>query len=169
VRRVAVIGCGGSGKSTFARALGARLGLPVVHLDRHYWRPGWVPTPDAEWRRVQHELVSRDRWVIDGNYGSTLDLRLAAADTVVFLDLPRRSCLRGVLARWARGHGRCVQAEGCPERVSLAFLRWVWRYPREGRLRVLAAIRAHAGPDVVVVRSRRDAVRLIDELRLQGG
>lgn len=100
LRRVAIIGCGGAGKSALARALGDRLGLEVVHLDRLYWRPGWVPTPSAEWRAMVAAVARRERWIADGHYGGTLDLRLAAADTVLFLDLPRRTTVAGVLGRW---------------------------------------------------------------------
>jgi adenylate kinase family enzyme len=158
MKRVAVIGSGGSGKSTFAGELGARTGLPVVNLDRLYWRPGWVPTQDEEWRELQAALVRENAWILDGNYDSTLDLRLAAADTVFFFDTPTWLSLTGVLRRWARNHGQAVQAEGCPERVSLQFLLWVWRFRRRSRPRVLEQLRANAGnAHVVVIRSRRDA------------
>ncbi len=157
-----MIGNGGSGKSTFATQLGARLGVTVVHLDRLYWQPGWVPTPGDEWRSLQQELVRSERWVIDGNYGATLDVRLAAADTVYFFDTPAWASLFGVLKRWTHHHGECIQAEGCPERVSWSFLRWVWRYRRHSRPKVLAAIRTHAsGAELVVIRSRRDARRAL--------
>ena len=76
-----------------ARQIGAIAGLPVIHLDHHYWSPGWVPTPDDEWVVRQRELLAGERWVVDGNYGGTLELRAELADTIVFLDLPRRVCL----------------------------------------------------------------------------
>ena len=159
VRRVAVIGCGGAGKSTFARALGARTGLPVIHLDEEHWRPGWVEPPDAEWAARVRALTERPQWIIDGNYRGTMGIRIAAADVVVFLDLPRLVCLAGVLRRNLGNRGRAVQAPGCPEHLDLAFLRWIWRYPRTDRPRVLRLL-AEAGPGARVHRLRsRRAVR----------
>jgi adenylate kinase family enzyme len=143
VQRVAVIGCSGAGKSTFSRRLGELLELPVIHLDRLSWRAGWVRTPDNEFRAAQRALVARDRWVIDGNYGGTMDIRLPAADTVVLLDFPRRRCLFRVARRTCLGWGRDVQAPGCPERVDLEFLRWVWNWHHVSRPRVLAALAEH--------------------------
>ena len=72
MKRVLVIGSGGAGKSTFATRLGARLGLPVIHLDRVYWQPGWVETPKDEWLRKVEEMCAADAWVMDGNYSGTL-------------------------------------------------------------------------------------------------
>jgi adenylate kinase family enzyme len=156
MQRVLVIGSGGAGKSTLAARLGERLGLPVVHLDALYWRAGWVATPDDEWARRVAALAAGDAWVMDGNYGGTLDARLAACDTVVFLDLPRRLCAWRVVRRAIRFYGRTRpdMAPDCPERFSLAFLRWVWDYPRSRRpgvLRKLAAL--DQGQRVVVLRS----------------
>jgi adenylate kinase family enzyme len=165
MKRVAVIGSGGSGKSTFARELASRTGLPLVHLDRLFWQPGWVPTPDEQWRELQVALVRDDEWILDGNYSRTLDARLAAADTVFFFDTPTLLSVAGVLRRWARHHGRALQADGCPELVSLSFLLWVWRYRRRTRPRVLEQLRSHAGgARVVVVRSRRDATAALRAL-----
>lgn len=159
VRRVAIIGCGGAGKSTLARELGERLGIEVVHLDRLFWRPGWDPMPSDEWRALQAGLVARERWIMDGDYGGTLDVRLDAADTVLFLDMPRRVTLPAVLRRQWRHRGQAVQAPGCPERWSWEFLRWVWNYPRDSRPRALAAIATHAADAEVVVLTSRAEVR----------
>lgn len=149
MRRVAIIGSTGSGKSTVARRLGHGLGLPVVHLDTLYYRPGWEPTPADEWGRMQQELVQRDAWIIDGNYKGTLPIRLRAADTVVFLDLPRAVCLGRVLWRRLRYLGRTqpYMTAGCPERFdrnTLQFLRYTWRYPERTRPEVLALLEEHA-------------------------
>ena len=159
MRRIAIVGPGGAGKSTLARRLSKVLGLPVIHLDRLYWKPGWVPTPRDEWVRLQGELLASDRWIVDGNYGSTMDMRLAAADTVVFMDLPRVVCVWRAFHRgWSgRGRTRPDMADGCPERIDLGFLWWIWTYPRRHRptlARKLAAL-----PDdkrVVRLRSHRD-------------
>lgn len=161
MRRVLVVGCSGAGKSRLSSALARGLGLPVVHLDAEFWRPGWVETPDDAWERRVAELVARDAWVCDGNFARTLPMRAARADTVVHLDLPRRTCLRGVLGRWWRDRGRvrADMAPGCPERFDLAFLRWVWGFRRKVRpdvLRKLAAFEA-AGGRVVTLRSRAEA------------
>ncbi|MFD2417918.1 DNA topology modulation protein FlaR [Amycolatopsis pigmentata] len=143
IRRVAVVGCGGAGKSTFSRRLGELLDLPVVHLDRHYWRPGWVETPDEDFRATQRALVRAERWVIDGNYAGTMDVRLPVADLIVFLDFPRWRCLFRVARRTVRGWGRDGQAPGCPERLDWEFLRWLWDWPRDARPRVLARLDEH--------------------------
>lgn len=145
MRRVAVIGCGGAGKSTLARELGRRLQLLVLHLDEHYWRPGWRPKEPGAWRELQQTLVAGDAWVIDGNYLSTLGPRLTSADTVVFLDLPRWRCIWRVTRRLVAGRGRANTADGCPERLGrrhLRFVNYIWRFRRDSRPRVMTALAA---------------------------
>jgi len=157
-QRVLVLGSGGSGKSTLARGLGDRLGLPVIHLDIHYWSFGWKPTPESEWTERVQRLAAQDAWVMDGNFSGSLALRLARCDAIVFLDLPRSVCLRSVLQRWLRYRyePRPDLPEGCPEKIDLEFLRWVWQFPERSRPKVLAALE-QAGPAVQVLRLTRRA------------
>ena len=91
-RRVVVTGLAGSGKSTLAVALAAKTGLPVIHLDLYFWKPGWVAPSETEWREKQRVVLAGDAWIADGNYHETLDLRLERADTVVVLDMPWWLC-----------------------------------------------------------------------------
>jgi adenylate kinase family enzyme len=93
MKRVAIVGSGGVGKSTFADELGRRTGIPVVHLDQRFWKPGWVETPRDAWIDVQREIVAQDSWIVDGNYGGTFNVRFERADTVIILTLPRWRCV----------------------------------------------------------------------------
>lgn len=163
--RVAVVGSGGAGKSTFAAELGERTGLPVVHLDHHFGQPGWVEMPRDEWRRRQAELFAGDRWIADGNYGGTFDERFSRADTVIVLALPRLACLTGAVKRSALNHGKAVQAEGCPERFQLSFLRWIWNYERDSRPRLDAALGRQGHLAVVELRSRHAVDGFLDSAR----
>src|SRR5262245_61476551 len=130
MKKILVVGSGGAGKSTFARRLSNILDIDVVHLDTHYWKPGWVGTPEGEWRDNIEALVERDSWIMDGNYSNTLDIRLKACDAVIFLDLATRVCLWRVIKRMVeyRNRKRPDLAEGCRERFDLDFLLWVWHY-----------------------------------------
>jgi len=162
-QRIAVIGCGGAGKSTFASELARRTGLPLVHLDQLYWKPGWVPTPGEEWRRIVASLTQQERWIIDGNYGSTLDTRLGAANAVVFLDMSRWRCLYGILRRRLSRKQRPDAAPGCSERLDLRYVRWVWSYRRVHRpdlLRRLSTL--EPAQSVYVLSSRRACSELLD-------
>jgi len=139
MERILILGSSGSGKSTFARVLGPILELPVIHLDRHYWKPGWVGTPEAEWQQIVHHLTQRERWIIDGNYRTTLDMRLQVADTVIFLDLPPWLCaMRAMKRRFQYRNGqRPDMARGCRERILdpqfPQFIRHIFEYPNRAR------------------------------------
>ena len=166
MKRVLVSGGGGSVKTTFARRLADCTRLPLIHLDRLYWRPGWDPTPEAEWRTRVEQLVRGDAWIMDGNYGGTLDLRLAACDTIIFLDLSRFVCLWRVLKRRLQ-HGKTSRGElpaGCPERVSWDFVYWIWTYPARRRPSILRRLDALRGDKTVhVLRSSQAAERFLRE------
>jgi adenylate kinase family enzyme len=165
VKRVMLIGSGGAGKSTLARALGARLGIRVIHLDAYFWQPGWVPTPREAWLELQRELMHAETWIMDGNYGGTMDARLALADTVIFLDLPRLTCISRALLRRVQYHGRSRpdMNPGCPEQIDLEFLRWIWDFPRIKRPGILKKLEAarRAGTRVIHLRSTRDVNRFL--------
>ena len=169
LRRVMVVGNGGAGKTTFARELGRRLDLPVVHLDRSFWAPGWTPRPAEQFAHAVRRLAAQDRWVMDGNYGSTLADRLPRADLVVLLDLPRRVTVPRVLRRWwstrVRGQHRPDMAPGCPERLRWEFLRYVWLYPRRSRPQLLRRLdEAGRSRDLVRLRSSVEVRRFLDDV-----
>ena len=124
-KRILILGCGGAGKSTLARRLGAATGLPVVHLDGLYWQPGWVAMERAAWRRTVENEIAKDAWIIDGNFGSSLELRLSRAQAAVYLDYSRavpggRAAARMDNARpRAPGYGRGVPGAVRPELSAL--------------------------------------------------
>jgi adenylate kinase family enzyme len=130
-----------------ARQIGRITGLPVIHLDQHYWLPGWQEPDKGTWLRKVGSLLGRPQWVMDGNFGGTLALRLSAADTAIFLDFPTRVCLGRVLRRVVGSLGRTREdmAPGCPERFDFSFLKYVYRYRGEDRYRHLAAVEAFSG------------------------
>ncbi|OPZ83053.1 MAG: topology modulation protein [bacterium ADurb.Bin429] len=167
-QRIMIIGSGGAGKSTLARQLGAVTGLPVIHLDAEHWRPGWVETPKEEWRRKVEELTRRDRWIMDGNYGGTLAIRMAAAETVIFLDYPWWLCLGRVLKRQIlyRGQTRPDLTPGCPERLDREFLRWIcFDFPRRNRPRLLGLVEEYQeGRHIIIHRSPKETRRWLAEI-----
>jgi len=159
MERIAIVGCGGSGKSHLARVLGGRLGITPVHLDAAYYDKDWKPLDQETFAALQRDLVAAPRWVIDGNYASTLPIRLEAADTVIFLDLPGWACLWGILQRRVRHGGGQHQAIGVYDRITWGFIRYILGYRKKMAPRVRALIATHAGHAQVTVLRSRAAVR----------
>ncbi|WP_214728569.1 DNA topology modulation protein [Exiguobacterium sp. s168] len=166
MRKIILIGSGGSGKSTLARAMDKKLGYPVDHLDSLLWRPNWEAVSREEQRQIQHTLTSRDTWIIDGNYGGTLDLRINAADTIIFLDLPRTLCLYRALKRtWRyRKTGRPDMAVDCTEKLSFDFLKWIWRFPIDKRPSILSTLEATSDKQIIHLTSRRAVKQFLQSL-----
>ncbi len=164
MQRIMIVGSPGSGKSTLARQLGAILGIEVVHLDRHYWQPGWVEPPRDEWIKVQERLVQRPHWIMDGNYNATQDIRLAIADTVIFLDMPRWLCLWRALKRRVQYHGRSRPdlPPDCPAVLDWTFVRYTWLYPATRRLRIMQRLaESRLSKRVVVLENRAEVGKFL--------
>ena len=158
VQRIMIIGGPGSGKTTLARRLGGLTGLPVVHLDKVSFRPGWVPVPREDLNAKAILAAHEEQWIIDGNSSETWPYRASRAHLILFLDLPRGARLRRIFWRTLTtlGRTRAGMAEGCPER----FDRDVWisarEYDVEQRKKPLALIedcRRRGRPRCVVLRS----------------
>lgn len=163
--RIAIIGCGGSGKTHLANKLAALLDLPLTHLDGVYYDGEWQPLPQEEFAAIQRDLASEPRWLIEGNYAATLPIRLAKADTVIFLDLPATTCLAGILRRRLRYRGGQHAHDGVYDRLTWNFIRYIWGYRRTMRPRVQQLLADH-GHYVrsITLTSRRQANRFVTEL-----
>jgi adenylate kinase family enzyme len=169
--RVLVIGCSGSGKSTLAQALSGMFALPYVSMDRDvFWMPGWTQRPRAEALEIVERAVAQPRWVMDGTSPGTLPLRLPRTDIVVWMRPPRHVSLYGVISRWLRFRGktRPEMAENCPERLTLEFLSYIWRFEKTESPEIEQKL-ADYGPEVPVfiVRSHADTRSLQDFLTSQ--
>ncbi len=172
MRRVAVIGPGGAGKTTLADQLGAILGIDVVQLDRLFWRPGWVKTSDEECEAIQKTALAADAWIADSAAPRAFRARLEAADTIVFLDLPLSLCaLRALRRRFrTRGTARTELAPGCAparvDRAALKYLDYVRSYRAERRPQILAELdRLSPERRVVILRSPRQVERFVESVR----
>jgi adenylate kinase family enzyme len=165
MRRVLVVGSGGAGKSHFSAQLAERTQLPLVHLDALYWRPDWVEPSRDEWDATLTDLLQRECWIMDGNYNRTLERRIAACDTVIFLDRSRWLCLYRVIKRRLtyRKTSRPDMTLGCNEQLSWSFLAWIFSYPQRGRpvvLKHLAQLRPHQR--AVVLASSREIAEFLE-------
>lgn len=155
-KRVLIIGCSGSGKSTLSRELHRVTKLPIVHLDALYWLPNWTKKPKEIFVSELTEQLEEPEWIIDGNFDSTLELRLKYADLVLFFDFPREKCMEGVLKRYLknRGQTRVDMGIGCVEKIDLEFLRYIWSYNETSRPRIVEQL-AQLKIDSIVFNNRK--------------
>ena len=166
--RIAIIGCGGSGKTHLANQLAALLGLPVTHLDAVYYDADWNPLPADEFAQKQRTLADGSRWIIEGNYAGTLPIRLERADTVIFLDLHPLTCLAGIAQRRLRYRGGQHTRDGVYDRITWNFIRYIWGYRTTMRPRVRALLHEHHhGTALITLTTRRQAAHLVDRIRAE--
>ena len=154
MKRVMIIGCPGSGKSTFARALEAKIGLPLYYLDMMYWNPDRTTKPKEEFRTKLKEIVNLPKWIIDGNYGSTLEVRMEACDTVIFLDYSADICLSGIEERRGKPRPDMPWVETEPD---LEFIEFIKKYNEESRPKVIELLEKYKEKNIIIFKSRSEA------------
>lgn len=168
MKRVIIIGCGGAGKSTLAHKMGELTGIPVVHLDKLFWKPGWVERTPEEFDPIIQQEIEKDAWIMDGNFNRTMPQRVKRCDTVIYLDFSRFACLMGILKRELTSYGkvRPDMGEGCPERVDFEFLKWVWNYNKNKRERNYRLLNEATHAETIVLKNRRSVCRFLKALKL---
>ncbi len=154
MKKILVIGCPGSGKSTFSRALHELTGIDLYHLDRMYWNPDRTTVDRGTFLDRLSEVLSKDQWIVDGNYANTLDLRLRACDTVIFLDYPPALCLEGIRQR--RGTARS-DLPWVEQDEDAEFMEFVKNFAKDSRPRILALLERHREKRVLVFTDRGQA------------
>jgi adenylate kinase family enzyme len=176
VRRVSMVGVSGSGKSTLGRDLAARLAVPYVELDAIFHQENWTPLPEEQFRRRVSAIASGDGWVIDGNYSAVLRQVWERADTVVWLDPPRRSVMCRIIWRtirraagrvelWNGNRERWRNLFTCDEQESV--IAWAWRHYPIYKERYAAAARDPACAHLTFTRvaTRADLIQLLASAR----
>ena len=154
MKKVIVIGCPGTGKSTFSRALHNKTGIPLYHLDMMYWNADKTTVEKSVFLERLSVVLEKDEWIIDGNYSSTMELRMAACDTVIFLDYPLEMCLDGIRER--RGKPRSdmpwIEIEEDAE-----FIEFIKSYNEQQKPKVLELLEKYGDKNIVILRSREQA------------
>lgn len=167
-KRVVVVGCAGSGKSTLSMRLSERLNLPYISMDRDiFWLPGWQLRPRDEGLQRMRAYVENERWIFDGNSPGSLSLRLDRADFVIWMRPPRFVSVYGILSRWLRHRGqiRPGMPEGCPETMGWPFFRYVWTFEKKETPQFEAAFaKARADLPILTLRSFSEARQLAEGL-----
>ncbi|AIF42647.1 DNA topology modulation protein [Virgibacillus sp. SK37] len=164
MKKIAIIGSGGSGKSTLATKLGHMLHLPVFHLDAIFWKPGWEPIEREELIKKSQRIIEQNAWIIDGNYSSTMDIRLQHADTVIFLHYKTSVCLYGIVKRRIQFHNktRPDMGENCKEKLDWEFFQWVRDYNKTKAPAVYDRLsKLEEGKNIYVFKKRKDLNRFL--------
>ena len=162
MKKIIVIGCPGSGKSTFARALHNITGIPLFHLDMMYWNPDRTKVPREIFQERLENALVQECWIIDGNYNRTMEMRMQACDTVFFLDYPAEVCLEGVCARKGTKRTDLPWVEGEEEEVEAEFLEFIRSFREESRPHILELLEKYADKQIHVFRSREEADRFLE-------
>ena len=154
MKKVIVIGCPGSGKSTVSRALHNKTGIPLYHLDMMYWNADKTTVEKSVFLERLSVVLEKDEWIIDGNYGSTMELRMAACDMVIFLDYPLDVCLDVIKER--RGKPRSdmpwIETEEDAE-----FIEFIKSYNEQQKPKVLELLKKYSDKNIVIFKSREEA------------
>ena len=167
MERILIIGCGGAGKSTLARELGEKLGLPVVHLDQIFWSPGsWQHLSREEFDELLAGELEKPQWILDGNYDRTLAVRLERCDTVIYLDFHRLTCLLGwlkrVITNW--GRTRADMGPNCNEWLDPEMFGWIWNYNKKNRQKNYALLESATHVKSIVLKNRKQVRKFLNAL-----
>ncbi len=164
MKRIAIIGSSGSGKSTFANKLGKVLNRPVIHLDKEYYTSGWQQKypVKADWLDFQKKLVAGDEWIIDGNYRSSLAIRLDRADTIIFFDFPKLLCLWRAFKRVFRRDQPFDKPEGVKDKISWELIKRTVNYPTEEIYRIIYGYKNQS--KIFVVKNNKDIQNLLESI-----
>lgn len=165
MKKVIVIGCPGSGKSTFSRALHKITGIPLFHLDMMYWNADRTIVEKAIFRERLSNALQKDEWIIDGNYGSTMELRLKECDTVIFLDYPSEVCLNGIRER--RGQARSDMPWVEADEEDEEFTQFVKSYNSQSRPQVMELLDRYSHKNIFIFASRIEAADFLADLQRQ--
>ena len=160
MKKIIIIGCSGSGKSTFSRALHNKIGIPLYYLDMMYWNADKTTVENSVFLGRLSDVLAKDEWIIDGNYGSTMELRMASCDTVIFLDYPLDVCLDGIKER--RGKPRddmpWIETEEDAE-----FIEFVKSYNERQKNQVLELLEKYSDKNIIVFKTRAQADEFLSE------
>lgn len=163
-KRILLIGCPGSGKSTLAKRLGKATNLPVIHLDTIYWLPHWERRPKEEFNAILLQELEKEKWIIDGNYNRTLDLRISYCDLVIYLDIPRRVCLWSIIKRrfqYANKSREDMQKD-CNEVIDYSFISYVFNFNKTHRKRYYETLKS-SSKEYIIIKKRKDINKFIND------
>jgi len=172
MKKIMIIGCGGAGKSTLARKLHELLGLELIHLDKSYWNAGWIETDKETWKKKVEGFAELPEWIIDGNYGGTMDIRLKKADTIIFMDYPTLRVLLRVFKRTIRywNQTRPDMPEECNERFDWIFFHYIVFYNKTRKPEILKKLnKLKQEKRVLILKNDRETDRFLSSLREESG
>ncbi|HEY5442373.1 MAG TPA: hypothetical protein VIJ68_02455 [Candidatus Saccharimonadales bacterium] len=167
MKRVVVVGCPGSGKSTFSKKLANKTGLPVVHLDYYYHQTQHNYYINTEaWNAKVVELIEPATWIVEGNYGATFPERFRAADTIIFFDIPRRICFYRIFKRWMyyRDRKRDEMPDDWAEKLDPEFLKYVWHFSKRSKPKILTQVNAHKNKNVLIFNKSKTAEDYLESI-----
>ena len=166
--RILVIGCCGAGKSTFSKELEKIINLPVIHLDKYYHKPNWEEPAKEEWNKTLYRLVNKKRWIMDGNYSDSFDIRIPRAATIIYLDYSSLRCFIRVIKRIIKDYGkkRNDMAEGCKENLDVSFLKFVLTFNYKNRSKIYKRLeKVKNTKKVIVLKNDRQTSSFLCQLR----
>lgn len=167
MQRILIVGSCGAGKTYLALQLSKAISLPVLHLDSLYWRENWKEIGIEEKKNITEQIISRQKWIIDGNYASTFEMRLAAADTVIILYTNRWICLLNIIKRRLLYFGKErpeFEGRGCYERMNFKLLLYVFKYPKLHLPKIVNLLKKHDDKAVYVLTNRKEISNFLDNI-----
>ena len=167
MKRIAIVGSGGAGKSTLSCKLSEILKIPVYHLDIFFWKPGWEMTDMIQWHEINEELINKDYWIIDGNFKSTMAERIKASDMIIFLDISRIRCLVNAWKRFFKymNKRRADLAQGCFEKIDFQYYKWIWGYRKRSKPYTMQYINTYGkGKETFILKSGKEIKIFIENL-----
>ena len=162
MKKIIVIDCPGSGKSTFSKALHKASGIPLFHLDMMFWNPDKTTVEKSVFLERLSNVIEKDEWIIDGNYASTMEQRIKACDTVIFLDYPTELCLEGVRERRGKARSDMPWTE---KEEDAEFIEFIKNYNSQNRPQVMALLHKYSDKNIFVYKNREEADEFLSEIQ----
>lgn len=169
MKRILIIGSSGAGKTTLSKRLSEKTGLKIIHLDKIYWKPNWTEPEKDEWKKTLEKILrGGDAWIMDGNYSNTLEMRVPACDTIIFLEMPAAVCVYRVLKRVAFSYGktRDDMAADCAEQFDWEFIKWIWDFSNRSKPKIEKILRRYETEKTIIrLRSKREVEDFLTKIK----